>query len=126
MGIILILIASFQIAGGHWIVLQTVAWAGMMQNYSRIDGIERGMMKTFDGKHPCALCSKVKEGREYEQKKLPEKTDFKVAKKTTFLQETTPAKLAPIPWQKIEWFAFSDCFMTRQEPPPTPPPQLSA
>jgi hypothetical protein len=48
--------------GGHLVLLQCAAWAGMLVSYSHKDGITAGIEKTFDGKHPCALCKIVKKG----------------------------------------------------------------
>jgi hypothetical protein len=61
-------------------ILQAAAWAGMILDYSRTYGAEQGLSKTFDGAHPCALCCKVKQGREHEQKQSALKSDFKFDK----------------------------------------------
>jgi len=60
--------AMFSIAGGHWAILQTIAWAEMLSAFSQRDGVAEAMVKTFDGAHPCALCCKVKEMRAKERK----------------------------------------------------------
>jgi hypothetical protein len=40
----------FFVAGGHWGALQSVAWAGMLWNYTQADGsLLSGVQKTFDG-----------------------------------------------------------------------------
>ena len=46
-------LALFMIAGGHWAMLQSVAWAGMVKDFSRTGTIAEAVTKTFDGKHPC-------------------------------------------------------------------------
>lgn len=54
-------LALFFVAGGHWGALQTMAWAGMLWNYSQTDGsLLAGVKKTFDGEHPCAMCKSIK------------------------------------------------------------------
>lgn len=59
-GLLCAALAMFSIAGGHWAVLQTVAWAGMLADYSRQTGsVLAGMERTFDGQHPCALCDEI-------------------------------------------------------------------
>jgi len=63
------LIAAVQILGGHWAVLQTVAWTTMLVDYAQQDSLTVAVAKTFDGAHPCQLCHTVKEGRQEEQKK---------------------------------------------------------
>jgi hypothetical protein len=49
--------------GLHWALLQTVAWTGMMVNYSRHASFTEAVSKTFDGKHPCCLCKAIQKGR---------------------------------------------------------------
>lgn len=49
--------------GGHWAVLQVVAWAGMAANFSQTDSFPVAISKTFDGKNPCKLCKVVSEGK---------------------------------------------------------------
>ena len=43
--------------------VQELAWAGMLVNYTRSQGVVSGVKKTFDGEHPCALCKKAAELR---------------------------------------------------------------
>jgi hypothetical protein len=53
----LILIASlFCSMGAHLMVLQSIAWAKMSATLS--------LRSTLDGKHPCALCLKLKKAAE--------------------------------------------------------------
>ena len=58
-GQILCFAAVFQLLGGHWAILQTAAWVGMVIEYSANDGIQVGLSKTFDGEHPCELCKNI-------------------------------------------------------------------
>lgn len=44
---------------GPAMVLQQVAWAGMLVSYTQEKGLARGVVETFDGMHPCGLCEKV-------------------------------------------------------------------
>ncbi|MCO5053617.1 MAG: hypothetical protein M9920_15160 [Verrucomicrobiae bacterium] len=50
--------------GAHWALLQPIAWVGMMISYSRDASFTEAVSKTFDGKHPCALCEVIQEGRQ--------------------------------------------------------------
>ena len=56
---ILCFAAVFQLLGGHWAILQTAAWVGMIVEYSATDGVRAGLTKTFDGEHPCELCKSI-------------------------------------------------------------------
>jgi hypothetical protein len=69
--IALAFLAFFLLAGGHWAILQTGAWMGMIVAYSKDGDVPTAISKTFDGKHPCALCCVVHEGRKQEEKKAP-------------------------------------------------------
>ena len=61
-------LALFMIAGGHWAMLQSVAWAGMMKDFSRTGSIAEAVTKTFDGKHPCSMCKKIASAQAHEEK----------------------------------------------------------
>jgi hypothetical protein len=49
---------------GPAMVLQQVAWAGMLVSYTQEKGLARGVADTFDGNHPCGLCAKAQAIRE--------------------------------------------------------------
>jgi hypothetical protein len=65
---ILCLVAVFQLLGGHWAILQTTAWVGMIIEYSAADGVQVGLSKTFDGEHPCELCKSIAKNTGAERK----------------------------------------------------------
>jgi hypothetical protein len=52
-------------------VLQSVAWAGMIRDYSQGASLTEAVAKTFSGDSPCALCKRVEEGRQEEENKPP-------------------------------------------------------
>jgi hypothetical protein len=54
--------------GFHWGLLQSVAWVGMVVNYSCQGSLKEAVSKTFDGRHPCPLCKLVREGKKGEKK----------------------------------------------------------
>src|ERR1700730_16190061 len=66
--VFLCVIAAFQLMGGHWAVLQATAWVGMLVKYSESEGVEVGISKTFDGKHPCSLCLSIAKNKQTEKK----------------------------------------------------------
>jgi hypothetical protein len=43
----------------------------MIVAYARGGDVPTAISKTFDGKHPCAVCSAVQDGRKQEHKKAP-------------------------------------------------------
>lgn len=59
LGCAMMALALFLFAGGHWALLQGVAWVTMVHDFSRGDSLTQAVEKTFDGKHPCAMCKKI-------------------------------------------------------------------
>lgn len=60
--------ALFLVAGGHWGALQTVAWAGMLWNYTQEDGsLASGAKRTFSGEGPCSMCRSIKAAKDKER-----------------------------------------------------------
>lgn len=54
--------------GGHWALLQTAAWVGMLASFSRSMPLDQALSYTLDGKHPCRLCLAIESGRQSEGK----------------------------------------------------------
>jgi hypothetical protein len=114
-------VALFFVAGGHWGALQTVAWAGMLWNYTQAEGsLLTGVQKTFDGEHPCGLCDSIKTAQSKERA-VP--VTLTAAKKI----EVFPLPLcAEIPLRSCRDFAFPPTDLIRLEArtdaPPVPVP----
>jgi len=68
LGQILLTLALVATIGGHWAVLQTVAWTTMLADNLRDAPLSEAVEKTFDGKHPCNLCKQISAGKKSEQK----------------------------------------------------------
>ena len=71
LGIFFGALALLQILGGHWALLQTSAWVGMIVQYSQQSGLKAGITQTFDGEHPCSVCKAIQDSKKREQKKTP-------------------------------------------------------
>ena len=116
-------VAMFFVAGGHWGALQTVAWAGMLWNYTQADGsLLSGVQKTFDGEHPCTMCDSIKTAKEKEQSKPATLVAMKKI-------EAFPAPLrAALPLRDCRDFAFPAAAdvrpVARADAPPVPVPIL--
>lgn len=63
LGHFLLIIALLGATGGHWAVLQTIAWAGMLASNLKTESVNTALSKTFDGEHPCQMCKAIKQGR---------------------------------------------------------------
>jgi len=79
-GLLLMAMALFSMSGGHWAVLQGVAWARMVHEYSSQESLQSAVEKTFSGKYPCSLCKKITSGKQKEKKTAA--TLEKISKKT--------------------------------------------
>lgn len=118
------LIACLSLAGGHWAMLQTAAWSGMLLEYGRSYGVEKAVSMTFDGDHPCALCKKIEAAQ-----KQQSSSEAPQAPRT---KEIKPQPAAPLPKRMalndppssrlgIERHHFSAD--SRRDAPPLPPPR---
>ena len=57
LGLPIACVAMFFVVGGHWAVIQGIAWTQMLWTYAlESDSIVDAVEKTFDGQHPCKLC----------------------------------------------------------------------
>ena len=118
----LLLIASLLAAtGGHWAVLQSVAWTTMLAANLTTDSFGPAVSKTFDGEHPCGLCHTVSAG-----KKSEKQTEFTApVQKFEYVNETprfifSPSQSFTFLLAGVE---FSD---SRATAPPVPPPRVTA
>jgi hypothetical protein len=106
--------------GGHWAVLQSVAWVSMAVTYSQTDSLEIALKKTFGGQHPCKLCIAVKEGKQEEQKqpvlKIETKLDIVCLQAIAYVHPALPFTLLS---------PSSDVAHPRTEAPPVPPPRFA-
>jgi hypothetical protein len=103
--------------GGHWFLLQSLAWVGMAVAYSQSDSIGVAIKKTFDGDHPCQLCRLVERGKKAEQQ--PQKAAQ--LKFDALLVTGMAPVLTPKPFPPID-FDFRSA-LSRAEPPGLPPPR---
>ena len=105
--------------GGQWALLQSVAWMGMMIDYSRDGSIAGAVCKTFDGKHPCPLCKAIAAGKKSEQKKAVSSPAQKL--EFALLDEDN----APILTARFPLFLRADLRAdSTSRTPPTPPPRF--
>jgi hypothetical protein len=56
---------------GPAMLIQEVAWVKMLISYTQERGLAQGVIQTFDGNHPCALCAKAAEIRQQQQSDDP-------------------------------------------------------
>jgi len=123
LGYPLVALALFAMAGGHWAVLQTVAWAGMVVEYSQKAGLHQGVAETFDGEHPCPMCRHIAKSRTQEEKHDPLAVTVKMAKKAEAVASVAGA-LPSISSSSIPaWRVEAEVGLSRAEPPALRPPR---
>lgn len=121
----------FHLTGGHWAALQLVAWAGMLRDYTAEKGLVTGISETFDGDHPCPLCTQIWEGKQEEderQRDAPLSQKLEQLSKWMNLQERTVIALEDWPRELSQpGFARPEDFPAQwQARPITPPPRSGA
>ena len=118
-------IALFAMLGGHWLVLQSVAWTRMLAENSAQDPLAVAVAKTFDGQHPCPMCLEIREGRQKEQQQNG--AWAKEDKIKEFFWEPR-ALVIPLRLDVAIPSAWERCsiYHAHLEPPPKPPPRWRA
>jgi hypothetical protein len=105
--------------GPHWAVLQPVAWATMIVEYSQDAPLAKAIAKTFDGEHPCDLCKHIRRAEHSEKKPEAQfttlKPDLLCVKRSVRLFPSSTDLSFPI--ERLDADAET-------APPPVPPPRL--
>ncbi len=104
--------------GGQWALLQSIAWMGMLVDYSRQGSVTQAVCKTFDGKHPCCLCKAIAAGKKSEQKKEVSPTSQKL-EFPPIGQELDLVRPSHFPLFRRVRLVAKSAF----QKPPTPPPR---
>jgi len=106
--------------GLHWAFLQSFAWSTMLVDNLTTSSFSVAIQRTFDGKHPCALCKAIDAG-----KKSEKKSEALVSlKKFEGLNEFVSLVLLP-PASFPTMEAQDALFETLLRTPPTPPPRAA-
>ena len=113
-------LALFLVAGGHWAMLQGVAWATMVRDFSKTGSLTEAVGKTFDGKHPCAMCKKLTNARASEERApVTLKVDKKAEVFVASIRSEVPMPLArPIVYGPAPFVVMPERFFA----PPVPVP----
>lgn len=113
-------LAMFSIAGGHWAVLQAVAWTQMIRDYSQESGLVSGVTQTFSGERPCKMCKNIEKSRQQEEK-AP--ATLKVDKKAEVFVAAVTAQLRPPSATDFVYSSFDTDASSRAFAPPVPVPR---
>jgi len=117
---LLVTVALACSVGLHWSLLQSVAWTTMLVGNLQFLTISEAVQRTFDGKHPCALCKAVAEGKKSEKKS---ETVLSLKKFDGLNQAVAILFSPPASFSAVEAGAiFLKSFV---QAPPTPPPRVA-
>jgi len=116
----LVIAALIVAIGGHWAILQSVAWMGMAVSFAQTAPLTDALRKTFDGQHPCKLCKAVREGQKSERNNSALKVEIKI----DLLLISRSATIDP-PAQYVSIPSGPVSFHFHSQSPPTPPPRFA-
>jgi hypothetical protein len=120
-GRIIAVIAMLNIGGGQWLVLQSVAWSGMLIRYSEDASLAEAVAKTFDGQHPCNLCKGIQEA-----KKQGEQHRNVVVETMSNHLKCTVSLRAPVLYPPVSFWPYSsiaEAALASAAAPLVPPPR---
>jgi hypothetical protein len=114
----LVLFALLAAIGGHWFLLQSVAWTTMLADNLRTSSLPQAVERTFDGRHPCAICKEIAKGKKTEKKSdlSLERTKFEFSYSRAVFIFSPPTHF----WQAA---AFDAAAALLAHSPPVPPPR---
>jgi hypothetical protein len=116
-GIVLVVCLSL---GMQWVLLQGIAWTGMLISFASEGAMIEAVEKTFDGQHACALCLKVKEGRDSDENQ-PQQAGQSLKKLDAVLVAVV-ALIAPAA-EEMNFAVLREQSVSRNERPEMPPPR---
>jgi hypothetical protein len=115
---VMVLAAFVFSLGGHWYLLQGLAWINMIHEYSQEVPLTEAVGMTFSGKFPCSLCKAIAEHKSSEQQKA-----FTLDKN----EKKFPLPSEPVIFEPaattVPYSDFASSLQLRSEAPPTPPPR---
>ena len=130
--IILLIGGCAHFLGGHLGIMQVVAWAEMVVDYSSDYGLSKGVEMTFNGENPCARCHAIAAAKKEQSEQpstpnQPEQTRLRVE-----MQPCPVWRGVRVGKPKVRQIAqqeFTDpaaCSARDLEGPASPPPRVRA
>ncbi len=119
---LLLLACALHLSGAHWVVLQVTAWTGMLVARSQTEGVAEAVKTTFDGEHPCAMCSAIESGQKEEKRNDMDAPMMKALMEVKLVAMESAALPVPADAGELHWMEFSPMASLRTDAPPTPPP----
>ena len=116
---IVMALAVCSASGAHWMLLQSVAWVGMVATFAQDRPLSQAVSDALDGQHPCEMCKVISDGQRQE-KQLPASTSRGLAGKV--LLYFVAEEGIPLPaWRRAELVRIAidgECRRRRRRRPP--------
>jgi hypothetical protein len=126
-GLVACFVSLTAMTGGHWLALQSVAWARMIVAFSQEASLQTAVAKTFDGRHPCPICLQVRKGWGDAQQEENRRPMLKLEKAPEFFWEIRQLTIPSLPIFTAACTAVVPRFVSEFiSSPPTPPPRWAA
>ena len=119
---LLLIACALHLSGAHWALLQVTAWTGMLVARSQTEGVAEAVKTTFDGAHPCPMCSAITSAQKEEKRSDAEAPALKELAEIKLVAIATSALPKPADTGELHWIDFSANAPRRTDAPPTPPP----
>jgi hypothetical protein len=104
--------------GLQWVALQSLAWTGMLIEYSKRATLCQAIVETLDGAHPCSLCHIVATGKASEKKRDLQSPTSKI---DIICVARVIRLVSPI--ASFEYTLRDFSVSEIEQPPPVPPPR---
>jgi hypothetical protein len=119
---ILMALAICSASGAHWMLLQSVAWMGMVATFAQDRPLTQAVSDALDGQHPCDMCKVIAHGQRQE-KKSPSGVMSGAAGKVLLYFVAEDLRLEPTS-ERAAFASANVCAERRCETPPSPPPRV--
>jgi hypothetical protein len=120
----LCIVAAIGVLDGHLMVAQSWAWFTMVQDRAHEMGVSEALDSTFSGDAPCPMCCAIQEERQEKEEQAPVPESKSTAKYLPASQNTGFVFFSPKEGFQSRAIDRVDLMPSRQETPPSPPPQL--
>jgi hypothetical protein len=128
--VLMVIFGCLHLTGGPHALVQSYAWISMIIQYSKDDGLAKGVKDTFSGERPCPLCKKIDAVKKDEAKQpLSKEVDLSALAKfrtECLAQEIIRLKPPRHDEHKQQPIFGSAAWMSSwHESPVSPPPELA-
>jgi len=115
-----VLFAFLLNCGGHWYVLQGVAWVNMIRDYSQMVPLTQAVAMTFSGEYPCPICKAIAKEKKAENAKF-----CSFSKELKKISTTNNTRIIAPDATPVTYFEMRAEPRFRNDSPNIPPPRFA-